>query len=58
MEWLPDRFLDAEGKLIQCALHGALFRPDTGLCLHGPCAGQRLQPLALIQRDGELWLAG
>ena len=58
LEWLPDRFLDADEALIQCALHGALFRPDTGLCLRGPCAGQRLQPLALLQRDGELWLAG
>lgn len=56
LEWIPDRFLDLEGELIQCALHGALFRPDTGLCLRGPCVGQRLQPLHLLERDGALWL--
>ena len=25
LEWLPDRFLTADGERIQCGLHGALF---------------------------------
>lgn len=57
LEWLPDRFLDAEDELIQCALHGALFEPDSGLCLRGPCVGHRLESLPLVERDGALWLA-
>jgi len=41
---LPDRYLTREGDLILCATHGALFRPDDGLCLAGPCVGRTLWP--------------
>jgi len=37
-----DRYLTREGDLILCCSHGALFRPETGACISGPCAGQRL----------------
>ena len=38
------------GALIQCSWHGALFRIEDGLCVGGPCAGQRLQawPVAVL----------
>ncbi len=39
-----DRYLTRQGDLILCCSHGALFRPDTGACLSGPCAGQALKP--------------
>ncbi len=45
LEWQADRFLDLSQSFIQCATHGALFRIDDGLCLRGPCVGQRLTPL-------------
>jgi nitrite reductase/ring-hydroxylating ferredoxin subunit len=41
---LFDRYLTRQGDLILCAGHGAVFRPDDGLCLAGPCAGDRLKP--------------
>ena len=50
MEWEPDRFLDISGTLIQCGIHGALFRIEDGYCLSGPCARQSLQAVALIAR--------
>ena len=56
MEWLPHHFLDYDLLLIQCATHGALFRVDNGLCLRGPCLGQKLKPLVVLQQEGELWL--
>lgn len=43
LEWQDDQFLDADGSLIQCAMHGALFLIDSGLCIAGPCQGQRLK---------------
>ena len=55
LNWLPDQFLDTEGTLIQCATHGALFRREDGYCVHGPCAGESLRPVALEIRDG--WIA-
>lgn len=54
LEWLANEFLDLDKSFIECAIHGALFRPDTGLCLRGPCAGQYLQGLASEVRDGHL----
>ncbi|MBK8181915.1 MAG: Rieske 2Fe-2S domain-containing protein [Candidatus Competibacteraceae bacterium] len=54
MEWEPDRFLDFSGTLIQCGIHGALFRFDDGYCIAGPCARQSLRRIAVIERDG--WL--
>lgn len=56
LEWLPDQFLDSEGSLIQCAMHGALFLIDSGECISGPCSGQALTPVAHDIRDGQLWV--
>ena len=56
LEWLPDRFLDDSGSLLQCATHGALFLIENGECVSGPCPGQSLQPVAFEERDGEVWL--
>jgi nitrite reductase/ring-hydroxylating ferredoxin subunit len=57
LEWLPDTFLDPEDSFIQCALHGALFRPEDGYCLRGPCSGQSLTALAVSVRDGRVCVA-
>jgi nitrite reductase/ring-hydroxylating ferredoxin subunit len=57
LETFPDRFTDSAGLLV-CSTHGARFRPDDGLCVSGPCAGQSLQPVVLELRDGILVLAG
>jgi nitrite reductase/ring-hydroxylating ferredoxin subunit len=42
LDWLPGRFLSADGSRIVCATHGAEFRIDTGQCLRGPCRGESL----------------
>ena len=54
LEWLPDQFLDLDNNFIQCAIHGALFRPEDGYCLRGPCVGQSLEPLTLEVVDGRI----
>jgi nitrite reductase/ring-hydroxylating ferredoxin subunit len=40
----PNRYLTRQGDLILCASHGALFRPEDGVCVGGPCAGKALTP--------------
>lgn len=52
LEWVPDQFFDLDSSFIQCAIHGALFRPEDGYCLRGPCVGQSLQALELSVDDG------
>lgn len=45
-------FVDPASGFIVCRNHGAEFEADSGLCVHGPCAGDRLCPLPL-ERDHE-----
>ena len=54
MDWLPGRFLDPDGALIVCAMHGAQFQIEDGLCVHGPCLGRRLTALPVERIDGDL----
>ncbi len=37
--------LAPSGCHLMCQHHGALFRPTDGLCVEGPCKGERLFPL-------------
>ena len=53
----PHSFLTADGTLILCSSHGALFEKATGLCVAGPCAGRQLQPLPLKIESGFVMLA-
>jgi nitrite reductase/ring-hydroxylating ferredoxin subunit len=54
LEWLPDQFFDLDCSFIQCAIHGALFRPEDGYCLRGPCVGRKLESLPLMINAGVL----
>lgn len=50
---VDDRYLTRDGELILCSAHGALFRIEDGVCIAGPCAGQRLVPWP-VAVDGEI----
>ena len=57
MAWRKDAYLNAAGDRIVCAAHGAQFEVDTGLCVLGPCLGERLKALPIIvDAAGELVL--
>lgn len=57
LNWSPHQFLDMDGEFIQCSLHGALFRPNDGLCVRGPCVGQSLESLQVSLKDGIIWVS-
>ncbi|CAN5236344.1 Rieske (2Fe-2S) protein [soil metagenome] len=52
-----DAYLSPDASLIACSWHGALFEPQTGLCVGGPCAGARLTPWPVVVADGVLTTA-
>lgn len=54
LNWQPDDFMDSDGVFLRCATHGALFEPDSGLCVLGPCRGESLWALDCTIRDGEI----
>ncbi|MDE3010947.1 MAG: Rieske 2Fe-2S domain-containing protein [Pseudomonadota bacterium] len=58
LDWEPGEFFDEQGRHLACATHGALFEPDSGRCVAGPCRGARLQAIAVQERDGGLYLTG
>jgi len=39
LDFQPDRFFDDTGQWLLCATHGAVYQPDTGECVGGPCRG-------------------
>ena len=56
LEWQPDQFLDLDKRLIQCATHDALFLINSGKCIAGPCAGEKLQALPLSIKANKIHL--
>jgi nitrite reductase/ring-hydroxylating ferredoxin subunit len=56
LDWTPDRFLDLDGRYIQCAMHGALFRIEDGRCIAGPCNGDRLTRVPVRVEAGVVYV--
>ena len=56
LDWVPGRFLSADGSRIVCATHGAEFRITDGECLRGPCFGDRLESVVVQIKDGIIYV--
>ncbi len=56
MDWVRGQFFDAEGRWLVCSIHGALYAPDSGRCVAGPCPGRSLRRLKVAQdNDRVCW---
>ena len=49
--WVEGQFFESSGLYLMCATHGAIYAPDTGKCVGGPCRGGRLRPVQVDERD-------
>jgi nitrite reductase/ring-hydroxylating ferredoxin subunit len=58
LDWAPGQFLKAKDGQLVCAVHGATFETDAGLCTAGPCRGESLRFVPVAVRDGVVHLAG
>ena len=56
LEIFPDHFFSEDKKHLICSGHGALFEPDTGLCVDGPCEDEFLDRLEIVEKDGGIYL--
>jgi nitrite reductase/ring-hydroxylating ferredoxin subunit len=56
LDYAPGKFLLKNDTLI-CAVHGATFNRDDGLCVAGPCRGEHLRKVEVVVRDGAVHLA-
>jgi len=52
LDWTPDQFMSLDGRHLQCATHGALFRVSDGHCVAGPCRGKALPPIRVTVTAG------
>lgn len=55
LDWNEGEFFESSGLYLMCSTHGALYQPDTGRCAGGPCRGGRLHPIAVVERDGQVY---
>ena len=55
MDWQPGQFLDMDKRWILCSIHGASYEPRDGRCVGGPCGRGRLTPVAMQERDGQVY---
>lgn len=58
LDMLPDRFISKLTGDILCATHGAQFRVEDGVCVRGPCPGERLRPVPVAVVRGAVYLVG
>ena len=56
LETFPDWVFTDDKQHLVCSGHGALFVPDSGFCVEGPCEGDSLQSLNIVERDGAIYL--
>jgi nitrite reductase/ring-hydroxylating ferredoxin subunit len=55
LDYAPGKFLLRHDTLI-CAVHGATFNRDDGLCIAGPCRGEHLRRIEVRVEAGVVWL--
>lgn len=51
MNYSLGKFLTTQEGNIVCPAHGAEFKPESGLCINGPCLGQSLEPVHIQLND-------
>jgi len=50
----PTDFFTGDRRFLICATHGALYRPETGECVGGPCVGRFLTSLPVTCAEGRV----
>ena len=58
LDWQDGEVFEETGLYLICATHGALFEPDTGLCVGGPCQKASLTPVAMTVVGNDVVLVG
>lgn len=54
LDWTEGEFFESSGLYLMCSTHGAIYTPENGYCVGGPCRGGRLRPIAVIEKNGQV----
>ena len=58
MDYQPNRFFDSTGRWLMCSTHGAMYQPETGRCVGGPCRGGLIKIALTVQNGVVHWHTG
>jgi len=58
LNWKSNNFFAPEGALLICTSHGAMFEPNSGECVMGPCVGRSLRAIEIDVVEGQILLYG
>jgi nitrite reductase/ring-hydroxylating ferredoxin subunit len=56
LNWGTNSFFSPDHSVLICSSHGALFVPNTGQCVAGPCIGQKLRSIDIVIEHGQVLL--
>ncbi len=56
LDWQHGHFFDSDGEYLMCATHGALYDPETGHCIAGPCKDAKLSSLDVKEEGDEIFI--
>lgn len=54
LDWQLGKFFDVDGEHLICSTHGAIYEPSTGVCVQGPCKGDRLMAVSVEEINGKV----
>lgn len=56
LDWNEGEFFDLSRLYLICSTHGAMYLPDSGHCVGGPCGGRGLVRLRVEETDGKVFV--
>jgi nitrite reductase/ring-hydroxylating ferredoxin subunit len=55
LDWVEGEFFESSGLYLMCSTHGAIYAPESGRCMGGPCRGGRLRPIVVLEQDQQIF---
>jgi nitrite reductase/ring-hydroxylating ferredoxin subunit len=55
LDWAEGEFFESSGLYLMCSTHGAIYSPETGRCLGGPCKGGRLHNITVVEKENQIF---
>jgi nitrite reductase/ring-hydroxylating ferredoxin subunit len=55
LDWFKGEFFESSKLHLMCSTHGAIYAPESGACLGGPCRGGKLRPIPVREADQHIY---
>lgn len=55
LDWNEGEFFESSGVYLVCSVHGAMYTPEAGRCIFGPCRGKQLRKLQIVEENDQVF---